>query len=432
MSDNARGQRGAVAIWLVGLSIYLLAVFHRSSLAVAGLAASERFGITAAQLSTFAVLQLLVYAGMQVPVGLVLDRFGSRRVMFVGLLTLTVAQTGFALADTYPLALVARAFVGVGDAMTFVCVLRLVNTWFSPRRIPLVTQLTGVLGQSGAIIAAAPMTWALRELGWTRSYLIAAGVGLVLMIALLAVVHDSPEGRSHSGPALSLTAVRRSLADAWAHPGTRLGFWTHFTTQFSATTLGLLWGYPFFVQGEGRSSAAAGALLTLLVIAVMVAGPVLAWAITRDPWHRSTLVIGIVLAVATVWTVVLAWQGPAPSWLLVVLVIVVGVGGPASMIGFDFGRSFNPAHRLGTAIGLINQGGFLASLMLVLAIGLVLDWRTPGSSSNYSPGAFRWAMSTQYVLWAVGLLQLVRYRTKTRARLRADDPESWSRMSGLG
>jgi len=432
VSDEARGQRGAVAIWLVGLAIYLLAVFHRSSLAVAGLAASERFGISAAQLSTFAVLQLLVYAVMQVPVGLVLDRFGSRRVMLVGLATLTLAQVGFALADTYALALVARAFVGVGDAMTFVCVLRLVNTWFIARRIPLVTQLTGVLGQTGAIIAAVPMTLALRELGWTRSYLLAAAVGVVLMVALLVVIRDSPDRRSLSGPALRWETVRRSLGDAWEHPGTRLGFWTHFTTQFSATTLGLLWGFPFFVQGEGRTEASAGVLLTLLVIAVMVAGPVLAWAITNHPWHRSTLVIGIVLSLMAAWTVVLVWRGPAPMWLLVVLVILVGIGGPAAMIGFDFGRTFNPAHRLGAAIGIINQAGFFASLLLVLAIGLVLDWRTPGSSTDYAPSAFVWAMSCQYVLWTLGLVQLVRYRVRARQRLRADDPEAYARMSGLG
>jgi sugar phosphate permease len=432
MSDVARGQRGAVAIWLVGLAIYLLAVFHRSSLAVAGLAASERFDISAAQLSTFAVLQLLIYAGMQVPVGLVLDRFGSRRVMLVGLATLTLAQAGFAVADTYALALVARAFVGVGDAMTFVCVLRLVNTWFVSRRIPLVTQLTGVLGQTGAIIAAVPMTWSLRELGWTRSYLLAAAAGVVMMVALVVVIHDTPEQRSLSGPALRWATVRRSLGDAWEHPGTRLGFWTHFTTQFSATTLGLLWGFPYLVQGEGRSDEAAGVLLTVLVLAVMAAGPVLAWAITNHPWQRSTLVIGIVLSLVLVWTVVLVWPGPAPTWLLVLLVVVVGVGGPASMIGFDFGRTFNPAHRLGTAIGLINQGGFLASLVLVLAIGVVLDWRTPGSSTDYAPTAFVWAMSCQYVLWALGLVQLVRYRVRARQRLRADDPEAYARMSGLG
>jgi len=421
-----------VAIWLVGLAIYLLAVFHRSSLAVAGLAASERFDISAAQLSTFVVLQLAVYTAMQVPVGLILDRFGSRRVMLAGLATFTLAQAGFALAETFQLALLARAFVGIGDAMTFVCVLRLVNTWFVARRIPLVTQLTGVLGQLGAVIAAVPMTVSLRELGWTRSYLLAAAAGVVLMAALVLVIRDSPEGRSLSGPALSLASVRSSLADAWEHPGTRLGFWTHFTTPFSAISLGLLWGFPYFVQGEGRSDAAAGVLLTVLVVAVMVAGPVLAWAITNHPWHRSTLVIGIVLSLMVVWTVVLAWPGPAPTWLLVVLVVVVGVGGPASMIGFDFGRTFNPAHRLGTAIGLINQGGFLASLLLVLAIGVVLDWRTPGSSTDYAPAAFVWAMSCQYVLWTLGLVQLVRYRVRARKRLRVDDPEAYARMSGLG
>jgi MFS family permease len=164
----------------------------------------------------------------------------------------------------------------------------------------------------------------------------------------------------------------------------------------------------------------------------MLAGPVLAWLITNHPWHRSTLVIGIVASIAVAWTVVLAWPGTAPTWLLVLLVVVVGIGGPASMIGFDLGRTSNPAERQGAAIGLINQAGFLASLLLVLSIGLVLDWRTPGAGTDYSPAAFRWAMSCQYVFWAVGLVQLVRYRVRARARLHADDPESWARMSGLG
>ncbi|MDX6276658.1 MAG: hypothetical protein QOJ72_786, partial [Nocardioidaceae bacterium] len=188
MSQPANDRHpGAYGIWFVALLVYLLAVFHRSSLAVAGLAATERFDISAAQLATFTMLQLMVYAAMQIPVGLLVDRFGPRRVLLTGALTLTVAQAGFAFADTYPLAILARLFVGVGDAMTFICVLRLVNTWFAPRRVPLVTQLTGVIGQLGAIIAAIPMTWALGHLGWTKSYLLAASLGIVLSIALVIV-----------------------------------------------------------------------------------------------------------------------------------------------------------------------------------------------------------------------------------------------------
>jgi len=429
-STRAEDLRGrAVLVWVVGLLVYLLAVFHRSSLAVAGIVAAERFDIGASQLATFTMLQLLVYAAMQIPVGLLVDRYGPRSVLLVGALTLTLAQVGFAFADGYLWALLARVFVGIGDAMTFVCVLRLVNTWFSPRRIPIVTQLTGVIGQSGAIIAAIPMTWALSNLGWTRSYLLAASLGIVLGIALLLVVHDAPGSRVMRGPAMSFGAVRESLAASWDHPGTRLGFWMHFSTQFSATTLGLLWGYPFFVRGEGRSEETAGLLLTLMVLAVMSAGPVLGWRITVQPWHRSTLVLGIVLAIMTVWTAVLAWPGDAPLWLLVVLVVVVGVGGPASMIGFDLGRTSNPARRLASATGIINQGGFYASLLLVIAIGLILDWRTPGGGSDYPAEAFRWAMSFQYLLWGIGLVQIWRYRVKARARLKAEDPDLYAEQS---
>jgi len=429
--DQAADRRrvGTGAVWSVAVAIYLLAVFHRSSLAVAGLAASERFDITAAQLSTFIVLQLVVYAGMQVPVGLLLDRFGSRRMLVGAILVLTAGQTAFAFAETFPVALVARAFVGVGDAMTFICVLRLVNAWFTPRRIPLATQLTGQIGQLGALAAAAPMTWALGTLGWTRSYLIAAMAGPVLLVALLVVVRDTPDARVARGPAIDLAEIRASIAASWAHPGTRLGFWAHFTTMFSSTTLALLWGYPFFVQGEGRSSSTAGALLSLLVVSTMVAGPVMGHLVSRQPFRRSTYVLTVVWAIVGVWTVVLVWPGEAPLPVLAVLVLVVGIGGPASVVGFDLGRTSNPAHRQGSAIGLINQAGFLATLLLVLAIGFVLDWRTPGDSTDYSPAAFRWAMSCQYVLWAIGLVQLWRYRHRARRRLRDDDPDEFARQA---
>ena len=403
------------------MAAYLLAIFHRTSLAVAGLAATDRFGLSAAQLATFTMLQLLVYAAMQIPVGLMVDRFGPRSVLLAGVSLMTVAQAGFALAETYPLALLARVLVGMGDAMTFICVLRVVSRWFPPRRIPFVTQVSGTLGQAGAIVAAVPMGLALSQLGWTPAYLIAAGAGVVVAVGLVVVVGDSPRERTLRGHPMSLGAVRTSLRASWAHPGTRLGFWMHFVTQFSATTLSLLWGYPFFVRGEGRSEATAGLLLTLIVVAIIWSGPVLGYLVGRFPWHRSTMVLTIVWAIVAVWTAVLLWPGPAPLWLLVLLTQVVGIGGPASMVGFDLARTSNPAERLASATGIINQAGFSASLVLVVTVGIVLDWRTPGTSTAYTPEAFRWAMSAQYVLWAVGLLQVWRYRRRTRAVIdRAD------------
>jgi MFS family permease len=417
MGPSLAGVRRAWLVWSVALAAYVVAIFHRSSLAVAGLAAAERFDIGAAQLATFTMVQLLLYAAMQIPVGLLVDRWGPRAVMLCGALTMAAGQAAFALADSFTLALGARVLVGVGDAMTWICLLRLVVSWFAGRQVPFLTALSGTLGQLGSIVAAAPMTLALGSLGWTTAYAVAAVVGLVVGAAVLVLVRDTPTRRTVRGQPMSPASVRASLGASWSHPGTRLGFWMHFVTQFSATAMVLLWGFPFLVRGEGRSEAEAGLLLSLVVVAVMYSGPTIGWFIGRHPWHRSTAVLVIVWAIVVAWTLVLAWPGQAPLWLLVVLTQVIGIGGPASMIGFDLARTSNPAERLASANGIINQAGFAASLVVVVAIGLVLDWRTPGASEAYTAEAFAWAMCVQYPVWALGLAQVWRYRRRTRAIL---------------
>ena len=428
MSPTTTTPRRAWWVWGVALAIYVLSVFHRTSLAVAGLAASERFDLTASQLSAFTMLQLLVYAGMQVPVGLLVDRFGSRTVLSVGVVLVSVAQAWFALATSFPEALLARVVVGLGDAMTFICVLRLVTTWFAPRRIPLVTQLTGSTGQIGAIAAAVPMTWALHELGWTGAYLVAAAIGPVLLVLLLVVVDDAPGRRHLTGEPMSRLALLSSLRESWSQPGTRLGFWVHFATPFSAHVMTLLWGYPFLVVSEGVSPTVAGTLLSLIIVATVAAGPCLGWLVGAHPWHRSSVALASIGLLAVVWALVLAWPGPAPLALLVALMVACGASSPVSMIGFDVGRTSNPPRRQASASGIINQGGFVAALFAVIGVGLVLDLQTPPGTTDYPADAFALAMSVQYLGWALGAVQIRRYRNRVRRLLGRDIVEGGSTM----
>ncbi len=204
-----------------------------------------------------------------------------------------------------------------------------------------------------------------------------------------------------------MRTVGRDLKLSWRDPGTRLGLWSHFTAQFGANVLGLLWGYPFFVDGQHTGRTAAGLLLSLLVVTMMVGGPAVGGFIARHPWQRSTLVLAIVVATMVSWAAVLLWPGDAPIWLLAVMVVATGLGGPGSMIGFDLARTFNPADRLGSATGIVNVGGFVASLLMMLAIGVLLDALTPGSGTDYSPRAYSLAMSVQYVGWVLGLVQIL-------------------------
>ncbi len=423
------GGRRAWLVWLTAVAVYFLAVFHRSSLGVAGIAAAERFDISASQLSTFTVLQLLVYAGMQIPVGVLIDRFGPQRLLIFGAVFMTAAQLGFAYTGSYAGALAARVFVGMGDAMVFISVLRLVASWFPPRRNPVLTAWTALLGQCGALVAAIPLARSLRELGWTTTFAASAAVGLVLGLLVVLLVRDVPPGAPPSRSVKDVRTVGRDLRAAWSDPGTQLGLWSHFTAQFGANVMGLLWGYPFFLHAEHTGTTTAGLLLSLLVVTMMIGGPVIGGYIARNPWNRSTVVLGIVAAMMVAWAVVLLWPGDAPLWVLVPLVVTTGLGGPGSMVGFDVARTFNPASRLGSATGIVNVGGFVASLMVIFTVGLLLDVLTPGQSTDYSAGAYRAAMSVQYVGWIGGGLLVWRFRRLARAHLEATQPQVFKGMT---
>jgi MFS family permease len=253
--------------------------------------------------------------------------------------------------------------------------------------------------------------------GWTPAFLSAAALGVLAAVLALAALRDAPPGTTVRAPAASVASVTGQLADAWRHPGTRLGLWTHFVTQFSGTVFVMLWGFPFLVSAQGLAPGTASALITLYVLAGMTVAPLIGQLVARHPLRRSWLVLGIAGSNAAAWAVVLALPGPAPLWLLVGLVLVLTVGGPGSMIGFDFARTFNPPHRLGTATGIVNVGGFMASLVTILAVGLILDALTPAGADGYTLDAFRAALAFQFVMWAVGVAGVLRTRKLARAEL---------------
>ena len=416
---DLRGSRRAYAMWGLGVLAYLVAVFQRGSLGVTGPLAQERFGASASAFALFAVLQLAVYASLQIPVGLALDRFGTRRMVTLGALVMALGQAVLATAHSVPLAVLARVLVGAGDAMTFISVLRLVPLWLPARRAPVFTQLTGILGQLGQVAATLPLLALLRGVGWQPAFLGAAAVGVLVAVVVAAALRDAPPGVQVVVAAPGLAAVRDGLRLAWREPGTRIGLWTHFSTQFSGTVFVLLWGYPFLVTGEGVAPDTAGVLLTVLVVAGMVMGPVIGRLVGGWPLRRSLVTLGVVGATATVWAVVLLWPGPAPLWLLGVLVLVLASNGPASMVGFDYARTFNPATRLGSASGIVNVGGFVASLVTILLVGLVLD--AAGGAGLSRLGSFRLAFTVQYLLWGLGLVLLLRNRRVLRERLYAEE-----------
>ncbi|WP_026424038.1 MFS transporter [Actinokineospora inagensis] len=402
--------RGALVIWATAVAVYLLAVFHRTSLGVAGLQAAHRFGINAAALGTFTVLQIGVYAAMQVPTGLLVDRFGPRRVLTAAALCMGLGQVLFAVATTYPLALVARGVLGLGDALTFVSVLRLVAAHYPPRKYAILSSVTAALGQLGNLLATVPLTFLLANAGWTATFAIAGAATAAYSLVVLLRVRDTPEGEQHPRPATALRDVIGQVRVAWRVPGTRLGFWVHFSTMFSPGVLGLLWGYPYLVQAHGFSPAGAGSVLSLLVFVAMVTGPVIGQLMGRWPHSRVPMVAGFLLAAVVVWAVLLGWPG-APGPVVAVAFAVLAVGGPLSGVAFALARDYNPIHRVGTATGVVNVGGFTATTVSALGVGLLIG----GDTAAAGLGTFRTAFLAVAAILLLGTWRTAVWWRRARA-----------------
>lgn len=406
---TGRATARSWSIWLAAVTVYLLAVFHRTSFGVAGLQAAERFHVGAAALGTFTVLQVGVYAAMQIPTGVLVDRFGPRRVLTAAVLFLGAGQLLLGFAHSYGLGLLARGVLGFGDALTFVSILRLVAAHFPGRQYALLTSFTAAIGYIGNLAATVPLSLVLDSAGWTWTFLVAGGVTVLYTVVVALRVRDIPAGvvvpvREHLPP----RELAHQVAEVWRTPGTRLAFWVHFSTMFAPNALTLLWGVPWLVQGQGQSKATASALLTVFVFGSMAGGPLLGSMIGRHPSLRMPLVGGYIGGAAAVWAVLLGWPGQVPVAVLVPAFALLALGGPASMIGFALARDYNPLSRVGTATGVVNVGGFVATTIAALAVGVLLQW---------TGGNFRLSLLALVAVLAFGTVRMLVWWRRTRAHL---------------
>jgi len=419
---NARPPMASRMAWLVfatASAAYFMAVLHRTAFGVAGVEALDRFGIEATALSLLAVIQITMYAAMQVPAGNLLDRFGPATVIVAGSLVMAVGQAMMAFAPNYGWALAARLLIGAGDAPVFIAATRLVAHHFPPRRVPVMVQITGLIGQAGQLATAIPLAFVLHWAGWTPAFGSLAIVGAVVAIAVWWVL-IRPGNASFAPERSASISVRQAMGTSMRTPGVRLGFWSHFLGPFSANTVALLWGFPYFTTAQGRSTAEVSLLLTCMVIASITVAPVIGTLTGRHPLRRSWLVLGGAAVVALAWVAILVPTTPRPLWQLIAFALVVGAGGPMSLIGMDFAHTYAARERLGSATGFVNMGGFVSTIISVLMVGVLLEAVSPAGVSEYSLGEYRIAFAALAVPWVIGVAGVFISRRDTRAVMAAD------------
>lgn len=420
-ASTRKGDAKAYAIWGTAMLGYVFAVTCRSSMSATGITAAEHFHTTSTALSLFLYLQLFVYAVMQIPAGVLLDRFGARKLIATGGFLMAFGQTLMAVAPVTGLAIIGRGLVGMGDAMTFISVIRLVSAWFPLIRVPLMNQLTSMLGGIGQIISIYPFVWLLDLTGWTAAFLSLTGVGVCIASCVLLGVRDDPRqhGRRHEPPQGGMKAALGGLGAAVRTPGTFCGFWAHATTWFSINMMNQLWGFPFLLAVEHWSRNQASAYLAIGMVINVAWALIMGRVAGLHPIHgRAAIIYTTVGAQIICWTILLLTPGPHPTWFMWVLLLAISSGGPASNIAFDFARDTNRPENLGAATGFANTGGFLSSAIVFLGVGLMLDAQGATDPSLYTDHAMRVAVLIQYPLWALGLTAFTIMLPRTMKALR--------------
>ncbi len=399
---------------------YFVSVINRSSMGVASIEAAESFNTTATQLAAVTVLQLVVYATMQIPVGVLVDRFGPKVTITTGVAFVSLGQVVVAFSESIAQVIVGRAILGFGDAFTFVSLVRIVQVVVSKRRVTRMQLLATNLGQLGQLISALPFGWLLAKLGWQQAFLV-VGLAAALASLLSGIAIRVPKLQLERGKVDTRTAFKGVLLGLQS-PFVRLAFWTHFTLQSATSIFLLLWGFPYLVAVQKFSEAMAGLFLGFLVVAGLFIGFVYSGLATRFPARRSNLVIATGMAVILSWIYLLINPGQ-DSWIaVVVLGFVLSCSGPASMLAFDFTRSYVPAERTGSANGIANIGGFLATFLAIFFVGLISDL-TNTTEKRFEAANLESGMWVMPLVALLGLVFFILERERCRALLRSQGQE---------
>jgi len=344
---------------------------------------------------------------MQIPIGILVDRFGAKVLLVVGAAIMAAGQFTVAFAPSLEYAVVGRMLVGLGDSFTFISMIRMVNGWYSGAKASKIQQYVSTVGQTGQFFSAVPFWFMLENLGWEPAFSIMATASVLVVLLLIAFTSNEAEVNVTKSHAVN------SVRQAWCQlvenvriPGIRMSFWTHFTTQPTTTSVGLLWAVPYLVSAQGQTLEFVAFILSAMVAFGFITGPIIAEICARAPQYRVRLVYSVVGLTVLAWLVLLASPERTSSWLLLVCFLIISIGGPASMVAFDFSKDFVPKERLGSAIGFANVGGFLATLIMMYLTGLVIDllYDPANGIDRYNIDSFRWGFAAQFLVMAIGLV----------------------------
>ena len=403
----------AWSVWGLGALLYLIGFYQRVAPAVITDRLMADFGIGAAALGNLSAFYFYSYVAMQIPTGILADRWGPRRLLCAGAALAALGSALFAAAADIVWAGAGRLLIGAAVAVAFVSMLKLAAHWFAPRQYALASGMALLMGVVGGVVAGLPLRLLVEAYGWRAVMGVGAGATALLAAAIWLWVRDDPAQRGYAshapggGARSDRKPILRELVQALAYRNLWLLTLVPIGYSGAVLTFAGLWGVPWLRQVHGLDPKSAAAVTSTLLVSWAVGGPLLgAWSERmgrRKPLYLAAAAVGLA-----------GWGAifflPLPLWLIVVLLVPTGFASGNLIIGFAWAKESVPLAVMGTAAGICNMGPLLGGMLLQPGVGWMLDRHWSGTLADgvrhYDAAAYQAGFALVFGALCISLLLL--------------------------
>lgn len=365
--------------WIVcgiGMLFYCYNYFLRVSPSVMQSDLMQGLHITAYQFGTLAAFYYYAYTPMQIPVGMLYDRFGARTVQFFACVTAILGATVFIMADNLLTASIGRFLIGLGTAFAYIGVLKLASLWLPPNRFATVAGLTTAFGMVSAIISDKYLTEFVSSVGYKNALHIALFAGVALSIIILLFMRNKPKVTlsnvevSYQSP-MNFKQLLHALRIVLSNPQMWLVGIIGCLFYLPASVFLDLWGIPYLEAAYHLTPAQAATAVSWTFVGWIIAGPSIGALSDKIKQRRLPLIISAFMA--TILLSMIFYIPGINTSTLFVLFFFVGIFCGAHPLCFALGKENSPRQISGTAVAVTNTLIMLGGMVFQPVVGKLLD-----------------------------------------------------------
>ncbi|WP_243374620.1 MFS transporter [Microvirga solisilvae] len=378
----SRSETAAVLIAAL-VAIYAVSQFLRNSVGVIANDLARELSLSATQTGFLSSAFFFTFAAVQIPIGILIDRYGPKRVTLATAVIAVAGTVLFALAPSASMLIAARALMGLGCSTFFMAPLVIYARRFPPQRFAALTSIQMGGANLGTLAATAPLAASSAAIGWRGSFLAVAAITVVLALVIVVAVpkdSDTAKGRESWADAF------RGVAQAVKVPSFRSVFFMHLTTYSCFVSIVGLWGGPWLTDVHGADLTTRGNIL-LLGAGAQICGMFL-WGAMDRFWgsYQKPVLIGGSMAVVMMAILVFV---PLDLTLVSVWFVLFGLSVSCTPILTSHGKSLFPTHLTGRGITLMNIGTMGGAFLSQSVTGVLIDVMGRSGTGGYSPEGYR-------------------------------------------